>query len=128
MCVCQDIRKVFGSDWLGAAGVSHFPPQLVYLLGGVHQTNDALFSIHAVQGITTDKLSLLILLQSRLTYYNSFTIKAHVIWSFESFYYEAALREMCFHWQLLNLTPQTAEREHNTNSKTQQVCVLDERN
>ena len=128
VCVCQDIGKVFGSDWLGAAGVSHSPPQLVYLLGGVRQTHDALVSICAVQGITINKLSLLILLQSRLTYYSSFTIKVHVIWSFKSFYYEVALREMCFPWQFLNLTPQTANREHNTNSKTQQVCVLDERN
>ena len=32
---------MLGSDWLGAAGVLHFPPQLVDLPEGVSQTNDA---------------------------------------------------------------------------------------
>lgn len=70
---------MLGSDWLGAAGVLHFPPQLVDLPEGVSQTNDARVSICAVQGITTNKSALLILLQSRFPYYNALTIKAHVI-------------------------------------------------
>ena len=75
-------------------------------------------SVQYNQRITANKVAPLIQQQTHLIFHNFFTIKPPIIKSFKSSYYEAAWQEMlCFHQQYLNMTPETAESEHNETVK-----------